>query len=1163
MANNPSHVQFIIVSSLGSPVVEESHILDIEQTTDFPLAVTYSIKDVQDPESSKGSFSKTFSIPATKNNNIILKSLFSDSLYESFLYIEEYSAQIFVDGLLVLEGLFNIKGTTYNNIPQSYECVVFGENYKWVNALSELNLCDIDFSAGQFFGAAPTSVLIDKASIENTWQFNQAGEIIGGVQTHIVYPLLNTGKWNYYDNQDYTSVVTPSDLMPSFYIYNMVKCIFAAQGYTIVSNFFETEWFKRLVSLMPRQEGVLSGADIVLHSFNYIQSLTTDWKTPLYYNNSSATPNNCGGVIGNTWHGQMTNLVLSTPTSDPSGVITTQNITPIFDVESPTNFLALSSIDLPTIAGWNWKCYGFRNLSSNRIPWFWNDACGTPGYVGLNFNCVSCDIQNGTSNQSISMTTAVFQAVEVGIYFFNSSVTLEMDNTYEINNPVAPYDPLMPLGSASGSNVQGTGNGGNTSPCYVESGTALEGYENISRGTTYVFNSHLIHYKESTGRYHIVATESYRRKNPNNYAYPNFYCSTYPLPNGTGDNLKRTLSFSNVQVDVQSTQDKIFVYNEVVCEMREYLISSNEEDDVVLGLTQMKYRCEDASFNGGLTPLIDESNHIELNSLLPCDYQQLEFVNGLTGLFNLFWQSNESTKEVIVEPRDNFFLGVQESVDWTSKIDHLADHTNTFIYDALKRNLCFTYENDSSDGFVNERNLLRGQMCELGSHSLNLGDLYLNEDQKIGTSFFTPTYVFYDKTISSESGAYLQPLIPVIHKEYSTIWNTLYSYQLPDKIEDFGPRILCWYGQQNINQANGLNLSTYWKWGDNGYNDFTDKYDYPFAGVYCDQDGTLGGSVSIGGVTYPNPSLNYEDSYVNAIPLGPTLFEKNTGLYTMFWERNILGMLTRPKIKTIFVKLTPVDIANLNYRQLIFIQSEQADTYWILNKIIDYKVGSNELTKVELYEFSNTRPTKQSFPYIDTGTGINDTGQHTDFDAEPVYDGKTKVSQDEMQNNLGIFSPTIRPLISVGTESVSLPMLQRLATIGGKEISTNYFDSATRPPIGTRSNNSSNLGNNHNLNIGSISIGNNQNVINSNKIIIGDGNNSRSSNNVEVTANGRTAFGIKSDGIFREGGGGVVYFEDASGEIREVMTGVPIGILAPSFATGREYFYTRLTMGDE
>tara|TARA_R110002096_G_scaffold77192_4_gene181904 strand:- start:847 stop:4332 length:3486 start_codon:yes stop_codon:yes gene_type:complete len=1160
MANNPTHVQFIIVSSLGSPAVEESHILDIEQSTDFPLAVTYSIKDVQDPESSKGSFSKTFSIPATKNNNLILKSLYSDSLYESFLYIEEYSAQIFVDGLLVLEGQFNIKGTVYNNIPKSYECVVFGENYKWVNALSELNLCDVDFSAGAFFGAAPTSVFINKNEIENTWQFNMAGEIIGGVSTHIVYPLLNTGKWNYYDPEDFGAVVTPSDMKPSFYIYNLVKCIFAAQGYTVVSNFFETDWFKRLVSLMPRQEGVLNSGEIVQHSFNYIQSLTTDYKIPLNYNNTGATPDDCSGVIGNTWHGQMTNLVLTTPTADPSGVITTQNITPIFDVESPTNFLALSSNAMPTIAGWNWKCYGSQNLSSNRIPWYWTDACGVSGYVGLNFECVSCDIQNGTSNQSISMSTAVFQAAEVGIYFFNSSVTLEMDNAYEVSNPVAPYDPLMPVGSAANETLRGTGNGGAGFACLYETGSALEGFENISRGTTYVFNSHLIHYKASTERYHIVATESYRRKNSSNPFSPNFYCELYPLP--SGGTMKRTLSFSNVQIDVQSTQDKIFIYNEVVCEKRYYLVSSNEENDEVIGLTQMKYRCEDASFSGGLTPPTNELEPIILNSLLPCDYQQLELVNGLTGLFNLFWQSNEATKTVTVEPRDNFFQGISASVDWTNKIDHLADHTNTFIYDALKRNLCFTYENDSSDKFVEERNELRGQICELGSHSLNLGDLYINEDQKIGTSFFTPTYVFYDKTISSESGAYLQPLIPVIHGEYSPIWNALYSYQLPDKISDFGPRILCWYGQQPINQAAGLNFDTSWKWGDNGDNNYTSKFEYPFAGVYCDQDGSIGGSVSIGGVSYPNPSLNYEDSYVNAIPQGTLgAFEKNTGLYTMFWERNILGMLTRPKIKTMYVKLTPVDIANLNYRQLIYIQSEQSDTYWILNKIIDYKVGSNELTKVELYEYSNTRQVKASFPDIDTGTGVNDTGQHTDFDAEPVYNGKTKVSTEESQNGLGIYSPTIRPLINVGTQSVSLPILQNLPTIGGKTISTNYFDNATRPPIGGGNNNSSNIGNNHNLNIGSISIGNNQNVLNSNKIIIGDGNNSRSLNSVEVTANGRTAFGVKSDGIFREGGGGVVYFEDASGEIREVMTGVLQGV--PYNGIGRQTFYTRLTIGEE
>tara|TARA_R110000751_G_scaffold10980_3_gene39625 strand:- start:90 stop:767 length:678 start_codon:yes stop_codon:yes gene_type:complete len=216
MAQQNPNIQFLIVK--GS---ELSYSLDVEKITDFPLALTYSIKDVQDPNSSKGSFSKTFSIPATKNNNTILSDLFSDSLYDSYQYIEDWDAQIFVDGLLILQGKFQIKGSSYQGIAQSYDCNVYGENFKWVNALSELNLCDIDFDAGNFFPDAPTNATIGKTAIENTWQFGLAGETIGGVQTHMVYPLVNAGKWNYMD--DGNAFVSPSDMSPAFYFYNMLK----------------------------------------------------------------------------------------------------------------------------------------------------------------------------------------------------------------------------------------------------------------------------------------------------------------------------------------------------------------------------------------------------------------------------------------------------------------------------------------------------------------------------------------------------------------------------------------------------------------------------------------------------------------------------------------------------------------------------------------------------------------------------------------------------------------------------------------------------------------------------------------------------------------------------------------------------------------------------
>ena len=43
--------------------------LDITDHSDFPLAVTFQISDFKDITSTSGDYSKTFKIPATKNNN--------------------------------------------------------------------------------------------------------------------------------------------------------------------------------------------------------------------------------------------------------------------------------------------------------------------------------------------------------------------------------------------------------------------------------------------------------------------------------------------------------------------------------------------------------------------------------------------------------------------------------------------------------------------------------------------------------------------------------------------------------------------------------------------------------------------------------------------------------------------------------------------------------------------------------------------------------------------------------------------------------------------------------------------------------------------------------------------------------------------------------------
>ena len=1149
MAQSNPNIQFQIIDSTSADV---TGVLDVKDVSDFPVALTYSIKDVQDPSSSKGSFSKTFKIPATGNNNKILKNLYSDSLYNSFQYIEDKDARIFIDGAVVFQGKFQMKGTTYNGIPQHYDCVVFGDNFKWVNDLSELNLCDIDFSASDKFPNAPISLSQNREDIEDTWDFGIAGEEILGVQTHVVFPLVNTGLWNFtYDVGLFNPVpiVTPSDMFPAFYLYNMLQCMFNAQGYTIASTFFEQDWFKRLTTLIPHNQQENSESVIQNYSFLINSSTDTDWKTPTNYTNTVGT-GSCVG-LGNTFDGA---VLGSSVVNDPSGLIVLNDThTPeLIDPQSPSGIGTMSSTNPATIAGWYFGAYGYDNGSDMpRLPQKTTNQCtGETIMNGMNWDCIPCDLQGGaTSTYSEPINGDMFQTSFYGVYEFNGRVSIEMDNAYAIADSVSPIDPIA---GQDGTYQAGTGTGGDSMNCNYTIGiypTIVQ----INRGVKYVANLYLMHHKKSTGKTHAVLVDSQRRtRNPLYTDWGQYWCENSPLP--SSPNLDFTLSFAGVQLEVLDDDDRVFMYCEVTCEMGEWNTTLYSSGETIRGLCQMKYRINGSQFGGNLTPEIVVGGSSTLASLLPCDTTQLDYVNGLTGLFNLMWQTDEVTKTITVEPRDTFFNKAIFAKDWTNKLDKGKNETNKYIYDTLKRNLCFSYENDGDDGFVLERNHLRNQKCELGSHTLNLGKLYQNEEQRIGSNFYAPTYMFYDKTISTNQNAYKQPFIPLIHTTYSSIWDLNAdnaSVELPEKLTVWKPRLLCWYGLQPLNQVDGAIDANAWWWGYNNNSSAPEPYSkYPFAGVYCDQDATIGGDVESGSETFDYPSLYFENSEVNAVLTAPP-YISTTGLYEMFWQFNILTLLDRPKIKTAYFKLTPNDIATLDFRYLIHIKSAQSTTYWIVNKIIDFQCLKNELTKVELFEYHNATPLKPPPISNPTGFGINNTQQWTDYNVILVNDGKIKVTQENLATGLEIFKRTRKPLLKQGTQAKSLPNVR---LVGTKKA---YTDDGGRIPMGAKIQSGANIGNNQNINTGGITIGNNLISKNGAGIIIGNNNNNLTSPHpIQLSQNGVTSMTVSPSGIFMEGGGGVVYYEETTtGEMKEVMTGIPQSY---DPITGvQQIFYTR------
>ena len=54
--------------------------LDITDSENFPLALTYLISDGRDLESRFGDFSKSFDVPATKNNNKLFDNIYNAKL---------------------------------------------------------------------------------------------------------------------------------------------------------------------------------------------------------------------------------------------------------------------------------------------------------------------------------------------------------------------------------------------------------------------------------------------------------------------------------------------------------------------------------------------------------------------------------------------------------------------------------------------------------------------------------------------------------------------------------------------------------------------------------------------------------------------------------------------------------------------------------------------------------------------------------------------------------------------------------------------------------------------------------------------------------------------------------------------------------------------------
>ena len=262
--------------------------LEVSSHSDFPLAITFSISDIRDINARKGSFSKTFKIPATKNNNQLYKSVYLVNSTSSNNISNKKPCRILINNLYSIQGLLQLKSVGTSDKPEYYSCVFYGDNVGWATAIGEKLLKDLGTNGDAWDNLKGTNtgknLEINKTGITSTWvqddaQYKDQNNTINNIP--IVYPVTSYGDFNpsgigrtiqlletakEYLNQSnnkvgyvgtnnagfaYGNPDPVVDWRPCLWVYDVFKEIFLQSEYTLSSNFVETAMFKKLLFALP------------------------------------------------------------------------------------------------------------------------------------------------------------------------------------------------------------------------------------------------------------------------------------------------------------------------------------------------------------------------------------------------------------------------------------------------------------------------------------------------------------------------------------------------------------------------------------------------------------------------------------------------------------------------------------------------------------------------------------------------------------------------------------------------------------------------------------------------------------------------------------------------------------------------------------------------
>ena len=299
------------------------------------------------------------------------------------------------------------------------------------------------------------------------------------------------------------------------------------------------------------------------------------------------------------------------------------------------------------------------------------------------------------------------------------------------------------------------------------------------------------------------------------------------------------------------------------------------------------------------TRTIPYEEPVDMNTLLPPDVLQADFLTSLTKLFHLYWDNTSLPYEMKVQSREAYLTN--NTLDWSQKLD-ISRPVNILPMGALDANpYNFTYKEDSD--YYNK--LYKDEFSRVyGDTKYYINNDFIKNEKKIEV-IFSPT------VLACEPAWLTDRVLPSI-KNYDS------SGTLSIKA---GNIRLLYYG--------GLKTCTPYT-----IDSASLPYiSYPYAGHLDDPYN------STFDINFGVPSK----IYYGAVGGGTISYTANN-LFHTYYENYINDITNKDsKIVRAYFRLRPLDVAQIDFSYLYYFMGQ----YFRLNRMIDHEVGGEGLTQCE------------------------------------------------------------------------------------------------------------------------------------------------------------------------------------------------------------------------